>query len=290
MQNRKLLSVATILGYLVMIVVNALANILPINGIGTGQVSDKYANLFAPAGYVFSIWILIYILLAMYSVYQYNLFGRRSDMSDRVVYRVNQYFLWSSLLNTGWIFAWHYEKIGISLLLMIGIFYMLLRARITITHRSNLTHDENISVKLPFSVYFGWISIATIANVTAFLVSIQWNRWGISEESWAMILLIIGTLIGLVTMIKWNDLAYGIVFVWAYSGILIKHISASDFGGKYFGVIVVSSTSIVLFVLVLLFLFVRSLKSKRKKRSQLYQGSYAPKFQESNDFFEDIEL
>jgi hypothetical protein len=288
MRNRKLLSVLAVLGFVVMIVVNALANIIPINGVGTGQISDKYVNLFAPAGYVFSIWLVIYILLGMYSFYQYGLFRRRSDMSDRVIFRVNQYFIVSSLLNTAWIFAWHYEKIGLSLLLMLGIFYVLLQARITITHRSTLNHDEKISVKLPFSVYFGWICVATIANVTTFLVSINWNRFGLREDIWTMIILGIGATIGLITTLKWKDLAYGAVFVWAYTGILVKHLSLSGFNGAYSGVMITTSLGIFCFAMVLILISFQLRKENKKRKEQMYLGTYAPKAYEREDSFEEL--
>jgi len=290
MHSRKQLSILTIIAYLIMIVVNALANILPINGVGTGEVSDKYVNLFAPAGYVFLIWVVIYILLGMYCFYQFNLFSRRSDMSDRVILRVNQYFLLSSLLNSAWIFAWHFEKIGISLILMLGIFYLLLQARITITQRSTPTHDEKISVKLPFSVYFGWITIATIANITTFLVSRSWDRFGIREDIITSIILVIGALIGIIATLKWLDIPFGLVFLWAYCGILFKHISTKGFAGSYPMIIISLIVILSVISITLVYVLYRTIKTQKSRKDLLHQSVYSPKNFESVEFQDDIEI
>lgn len=290
MHNKKLLSNLTVLGYLVMIIVNILANVIPINQVRTGEISDKYANLFAPAGYVFSIWIIIYILLGMYSYYQFTLFGRRSDMSDRVVYRVNQYFLASSLFNGAWIFAWHYEKIGISLILMILIFGLLLRARITITHRSTLTHDEKLSVQLPFSVYLAWITIATIANTATYLVSVDWDGFRLEPAIWTCIILAVGGLIGGVSILKWQDIPFGLVYVWAYLGIVFKHLSAKGFDGEYTNIIFVALATVIIHIVLMAIVLFRTLKKKKRDRNQLHQQGYAPKNFESTDYYDDIEI
>lgn len=290
MRSNKRLSYLTVAAYILMIVVNALANIIPINHIGTGEVSDKYSNLFAPAGYVFGIWLVIYILLGMYTYYQFTLFGRRSDMSDRVIYRVNQCFLYSSLLNIVWIFAWHYEQIGISLVIMVGIFLLLLRARIIITHRSTLNHDEKISVQLPFSVYLSWITIATIANVTTYLVSIRWDGFSLDPSLWTCIMITVGGVVGVITTLKWKDIPFALVYVWAYTGILFKHMSAKGFGGVYSNVIIVTSVLITVFVFVILFVLYHNIKRKKKERNQLRQDGIGLKNYEPTDYYDDIEI
>lgn len=290
MHNKKLLSNLTVLAYVAMVIINILANVIPINQVRTGEISDKYANLFAPAGYVFIIWLLIYILLGMYSYYQFTLFGRRSDMSDRVVYRVNQYFLLSSIFNIGWIFSWHYEKIGLSLIFMVILFILLLRARITITHRSTLTYDERISVQLPFSVYLSWITIATIANTATFLVSIHWDGMEISQSVWTCIVLAVGGLIGGISLLKWQDIPFGLVFVWAYLGIAFKHISAKGFDGAYVDVIITAVTTTVIHLVLIAIVLIRSIKKNKRDRNQLRQQGYVPKDFESNDYYDDIEI
>ena len=156
----KLLVVVT---FVAMIIANALANILPINGISTGAVSDSFPNLFAPAGLTFSIWGLIYAMLAGHILYQLGLFrGKERNNNDILLSKIAIAFSVSSLINTAWIFTWHYKIMPLSMALMICLLICLLYIACTISAQS-LTKREKLLIRLPFSVYFGWITVATIA-------------------------------------------------------------------------------------------------------------------------------
>lgn len=229
--------------YITMIVVNALANILPINGRNTGEISDSYPNLFAPAGYTFSIWGLIYLLLVAYTLYQLqskNNHGKASLLNE-----IGIYFSISSIANVFWILAWHYDFIGLSLILMIVILISLILIN-RILKEEKLTSRENLFIRLPFSVYFGWITVATIANITTWLISINWNGFGISEIAWTIILLLVGIIIGILTLLANKDIPYGLVIIWAYMGIMVKHISKTGFGGQYPSIIITVAVCIVI--------------------------------------------
>ncbi|CZQ88773.1 tryptophan-rich sensory protein [Trichococcus collinsii] len=232
--------------YLIMIVVNALANILPINGIDTGAVSDAYPNLFAPVGLTFSIWGVIYLLLAGYTLYQFGLFhGDKGKVKTELLRKVGIVFSFSSVVNAAWIFSWHYRMIGLSVILMLVLLLSLIYINQTIL-KEKLDQKEKLFIRLPFSVYFGWITVATIANITTLLVDIGWNGFGISEEVWTILIILIGLAIGAITMIRNHDIAYGLVIIWAYTGILIKHMSQDGFAGQYSGIITTVIASIVL--------------------------------------------
>lgn len=246
-----ILSIATIIAYLVMIGMNALANILPINGITTGEVSDLYGNLFAPAGITFSIWGLIYLLLGAYSVYQFKYIKNRDD-KWRLINRINLLFLFTSIVNSIWIVFWHYGLIGLSLILMILLLISLTLIRITIEKLPS-GNGNNLLIKLPFSVYFGWISVATIANVTAYLVKVDWGGFGLSENLWTVLIILIGLMIGSITTINFKDKAYGSVFIWAYLGIVIKHISESGFDFQYPFIVVTAAFSIAVLLYIIIF-------------------------------------
>lgn len=243
--------VVTLITFLTMIVVNVLANLLPINGVRTNATSDSYPNLFAPAGFTFSIWAVIYILLALYTLYQLGLFRQeKSLVSTGLLQKVGILFSISSLINAAWIFAWHYDQIPLSMLLMV----MLLACLILITQtikKESLSRKEAFLIKLPFSLYFGWITVATVANATVLLVSLGWDGFGISAPVWAITILIVAALIGIVTMLRNKDIAYGVVFVWAYFGILMKHILSSGFAGQYPAVIATIIACLVLLVATL---------------------------------------
>ncbi len=234
--------------FVVMVAVNGLANALPINGRTTGEVSDSYPNLFAPAGLTFSIWGLIYLLLAAHVLYQFGLFHDRDGAEGRgaLLDRVGLLFAATSLANTGWILAWHYDLIGLSTVLIATLLVLLILT--TRAARGLTSTRDRLFVRLPFSVYFGWITVATIANVTTWLVSLGWDGFGIAESTWTVIILVVGALIGLATVLRDRDVAYGLVFVWAYFGIWFKHNAADGFAGAHPSVMITALACIAAFV------------------------------------------
>lgn len=247
------LMVLNTVGFLVMVSVNALANILPLNGMNTGEVANLYPNLFTPAAITFSIWGLIYLLLAAFVLYQLGLFSKNSVYRADVIQEIGLYFAISSFANALWIVAWHYRMVFLSVLIMLVILYCLIIISTKLS-KTTLSMKEKLFIKLPFSIYFGWITVATIANITALLVSIGWNGWGISEEMWTVIVMIVGLLTGITTMVNNKDIAYGLAIIWAYAGILIKHLSPTGFNGQYNAVMITAIGSIVVLALTAVFL------------------------------------
>jgi len=245
MQN-PVLKISTLVSYVTMVGANYLAVSLPLGGRSTGQISDNYANLFAPAGYAFSIWGLIYTLLAVYVVYQL----RRKD--GALVNKVDRIFIVNALLNASWIFAWHYDLIWLSVMIMAGLLISLIKIA-DILRASDLTPKERWLMRLPFSVYFGWITVATIANITVFLVYLGWDGFGISNSLWTVAVLLVGALIGTLRMLRDRSTPYGLVLVWAYGAILYKHLSATGFAGKYPSVIWTTAFCLTVFAGTLLF-------------------------------------
>lgn len=245
--NTKIIRVLTLVAYMAMVVVNFLAMYLPLGGKSTGEVSDSYPNLFAPAGYAFSIWGLIYLLLAIYVIYQLK---RGNDV---LLGKVNRIFILNALLNAAWIFAWHYDVIWLSVIIMIGLLISLITIA-DILRKSTLTERERRLVCLPFSVYFGWITVATIANITVFLVSLGWGGFGLADSFWTVVVLLIGALIGSWRMLKDKFISYGLVLIWAYGAILFKHVSITGFAGQYPSVIVTAALCIVAFIGMILYI------------------------------------
>jgi hypothetical protein len=222
------LSILNLIGFLGTIVVNGLANALPLNNKTTGELSDQYPNLFVPAGLTFSIWGVIYILLAIFVIYGLVISVKNNTQKTAFIENIGILFFISSLANIGWIFAWHYEILPLSLVLMLVILGSLitiyLRLRIG---KSDSTPSERYLVHLPFSVYLGWITIATIANVTAVLVDINWNTFGLGEQFWAVVVIIVGIAIALSILLTRKDIFYCLVVDWALLGILLKRLADS---------------------------------------------------------------
>lgn len=255
-KSNSIIKILVLVTYLGMVVVNGLANALPINGMITGDISDSYPNLFAPTGITFIIWGVIYLLLAAYTAYQLGFFqkGKQSVQQD-LLNKVGTLFAISSIANIAWIFSWHYKVIPLSMLFMLIILVCLIMINLRI-NKEKLSSKQKFFIRLPFSVYFGWITVATIANATVLLVSLlgsNLNLLGISEVVWTVAILLIGLLIGAVTTFKNRDVPYGLVIVWAYIGILIKHLLAQPdgFNSQYPAVIVTVIVSLLVQVAVI---------------------------------------
>ncbi len=200
----------SILFFAGMVTMNYLANALPINNKTTGQLSDNLPNLFTPAGITFSIWGIIYLLLAIFCVIQFT------PQAKDIAKEIGWVFAISCLFNATWILAWHYEKLSLSLLIMIGLLVSLIYINMQIKDVSSGL------VKAAFGVYLGWICIATIANVTALLVTVGWNGFGIPEQVWAITMIAIGALIVIITLLRLDNPFIGLAVVWAFLGIIIK--------------------------------------------------------------------
>jgi hypothetical protein len=193
-----------------MIVMNYLANALPLNGKTTGEISDGLPNLFVPAGVTFSIWGVIYIMLIIFCVLQFT------TPQQSVISQIGWLFGLTCIFNALWIVAWHYGRLPVSLILMAGLLVSLIWINLFI-------RDMPFGMfKATFGIYLGWICIAAIANVTALLVSNGWNGSGISEQAWAMIMIITGAVLVAVTVWRLNNPFIGLSVVWAFAGIMIK--------------------------------------------------------------------
>lgn len=231
--------------YLIMLFVNYLARSLPLAGRNTGEISDNYPNLLAPAGYTFSIWGIIYALLAVYLIYQFT------QNKDKLLERINPIFILNALLNSAWLFAWHYNQIWLSVMIMSGLLATLV-AIATILNNSVLTKKERWLVQLPFEVYFGWITIAAIANIIVLMVSLGWYRTGVTENVWTVAALLLGAFFGFRRILRDQAVAYGSVLIWAYGGILYRHLSDGGFSGKYPLVILTTVLCMLIFTGLLL--------------------------------------
>jgi len=193
-----------------MLVMNYLANALPLNNKTTGELSDAFPNLFVPSGLTFSIWGVIYTLIIIYCVVQFT------GSDKEVISNISWLFGISCILNALWIVFWHYGKIPFSLLVMLGILITLIYINISIRN------SPFGIIKASFGIYLGWICIATIANVTALLVKLNWNGFNISEEIWTMIMIFAGTMIVAITIYQLKNPFIGLSVIWAFIGIAIK--------------------------------------------------------------------
>ena len=220
MNNDKLRQAIVVVMVIATIVVNGLATTLPINGQTTGEISDRFQVFFVPAGYVFSIWGLIYLGLIAYAIYQ----ATPAQTGNPRLKRIGYLFVLSSLANIAWIFLWHYEQFPLTLVAMLTLLASLIVIYLRLEiGRAKAPPAERWLVQIPFSIYLGWITVATIANVTSLLDYLNWSGWGIRPEVWAVIMLLAGLAIASAVSLTRGDVAYLLVLIWAFVGIAVKH-------------------------------------------------------------------
>ncbi len=236
---RQILIVIT---FLFTITANGLANALPLNGQTTGTISDSFNVVFVPAGYVFSIWGIIYLLLAGYTLYQ-ALPSQRENPSLR---RIGFLAALSNVLNGAWIFFWHFNLYVWTMVIMLALLATLIAIYLRLgIGTQKFTTTEKWLVSVPFSVYLGWITVATIANATALLKYSGWSGWGLDGQAWTVILLIAGVVISAAISLRHRDIGYALVLVWAFTGIAVKWLGV-------YPAVVISAFVAVGFVLLFL--------------------------------------
>ena len=223
--------------FVFMVFMNYLANALPINNKTTGELSAQYPNLFTPAGITFSIWGVIYLLLLVFIVIQLR------EENKYLNATIGWAFAISCILNASWILAWHYEKLPLSMLIMVGLLITLIYINLVLK-----PFPMGIT-RITFGIYLGWISIATIANFTALLVNYNWGGWGISQEVWAIIMVAIGAIISSLAIIRLENPFQGLAVMWAFLGIIIKR--QADYNSivmtAFIAMVVVGMVSVIIF-------------------------------------------
>ena len=215
--------IVAVIATLITLVINALANALPINGQTTGEISDGFEVFFVPAGYVFSIWGVIYLGLIAFTIYQ-ALPAQRENPALR---RIGYLYAFGGLMNSIWILLWHYNVFPATLVVMLAILGSLIAIYLLLgIGRAPVSRAVKWLVHIPFSIYLGWITVATIANATDLLDYINWNGFGITAQVWAIIMLLAATAITAAVLLTRRDFAYALVIIWAVVGIAVKQQEA----------------------------------------------------------------
>jgi hypothetical protein len=255
--NSALLKWSNIVAFVATVIVNGLAGSTTLlGGVNTAEISNANHTLITPAGYVFSIWGIIYILLGLFVIFQ----ALPSQKEKEYTKRIGWLFVLSSILNIVWLFLWQYEIIGVSVVLMFLLLATLIATYLRLNiGKSTVSLREKLAVHVPFSVYLGWITIASIANVAVFLVSENWDGFGINPETWATLIIIVALAITILVLATRRDIAYGLVIVWALTGIAVNQS-----GNQSIVTLTEASAIIVLLALAAVILLNR-LKSSNSK-------------------------
>ncbi|MFX1340626.1 MAG: hypothetical protein ACFFDK_18595, partial [Promethearchaeota archaeon] len=208
-KRRKVLQIFNIIAFFIMIVFNTLSGTRIFNNKTVGEISDKYPNLFTPAGITFSIWSVIYLFLLIYVFYQARDVFKAEKKEMPFLDQISVFFILSCVFNSIWLIVWLYELILLSLIIMILLLLVLiiiyLRLNIAL---GDLNTREKIILWTPFSLYLGWITVATIANITVFLVSINWDGFGIAPLIWTVTVIIVALILTLAILYSRKDFIY----------------------------------------------------------------------------------
>ena len=211
--------ISVVIALIITIAVNIMSNTLPFNDLTAPEIADSFDVYFVPAGYVFSIWSLIYLGLIAYAIFQL-LPAQRENPRLR---QTGWWFVLSCAANSAWLFLWHYGYFALSVVAMLTLLISLVAIYLRLgVGRQAVPSAERWLVHLPFSIYLGWITVATIANVTAFLDSISWNGFGISAEIWTYIMLVVAIAVAGLMAYSRQDIAYLLVLIWAFIGIGVE--------------------------------------------------------------------
>jgi len=214
---------ANLLSVILALTVNIIASVLPLNGQNTGEISDRFQVYFVPAGYVFAIWGIVYIGWIAFTIFQF----RPSQKESPRLRRLGYLFALSGVANAAWLFTWHYNFFGLGVLVMLSLLGLLIASYLRLNvNRSSASGAEWWSVDLPFSIYLGWITVATVANVTDWLYLVEWSGFGIAAPVWAVIMLAVACVLGVAMTLTRRDAGYLSVLVWAFIGIAVKQVSA----------------------------------------------------------------
>lgn len=218
----------SIIAIIAVLAVNYLSNVIPLGGMTQKEISDLYPSLFTPASFTFSIWGVIYLALAGFVIYQ----ALPAQRNNALVSRVSQLFILTCVANIAWIFCWHYGLLALSLLVMLTILYLLttIYRALGISIRPASWH-ERLFLFLPFSLYTGWITVATIANISVLQTAYGWDNVGLDAVNWTLLKLALVAVIASLVVLFRNDSVYGLVIAWAAFGIMSKQTATPEVAG-----------------------------------------------------------
>ena len=224
--NKKLaLQVLNLITLIITVIINYVATTVPLGLGSTGEISDLYPNLFVPAGITFTIWAVIYVFLGIFVVYQSRDMFKREKVEMPFLERMSYLFIISNIANTLWILFWHFGLIYLSIIVMIVILLSLIGIYLRLKiGKTQVNTREKWFVHIPFSIYLGWITVATIANVTAVLISVGVQGYGVLAEILTVLVISVAVLITFAMLFLRKDYSYSLVVLWAIFGIFLKQL------------------------------------------------------------------
>ncbi|WP_373517479.1 tryptophan-rich sensory protein [Pricia sp.] len=225
---KKTLAILNLLSVVFVIAVNYVSQALRLNDTTIGEISKKYNSLFTPADYAFAIWGLIFLGLLAYSIFQI----RRAFFSEKkspFIEQTGYWFILANVLNAAWVLAFVYDYTGLSVLIMLGILFSLIKIIVnTNMERWDAPIEVIAFVWWPICLYSGWIAVATIANVSTYLTKIGWEGFGLGDQEWTITMIAVATLLNIIMIWKRNMREFAAVGIWSLIAIFIRHRDSID--------------------------------------------------------------
>ena len=219
-KNDTLRQILTVAALAMTMIVNSFGGSGQINNISVGNASDQFLTFITPPGYVFAIWGVIYVGLISYALYQ----GMPAQKHNSTLRKIALPVILNCVFNTVWIFVWVYGFYNVSLVMMLGVLATLVMIYMTLGIGRNPTSTAMLwRVHIPFSIYLGWITVATVVNTTVVLMNAGWNGEPLPAPLWGAIMLVVASVVGALMAVRHGDIAYVLVFVWAFAGIIVKY-------------------------------------------------------------------
>lgn len=245
---KKFFQVANFLALIITIGINYLSNTGFFYGNTMKTISDKYHNYFTPAGYAFSIWGLIYLGLLGFVIYTGKSLFKKEEDAPEEVSKIGSWFIVTCVCNSVWVILWLGEQLALSVIVMLILLIALVK--IIFNLRMELDYHpfkKYLFIFWPFALYAGWISVALIADVAAWLTKINWEGWGISQAEWTIIMIAIAALINVLVILKRNLREYGLAGIWALIAIAVANSdSISNIRNACYAASIIIFLSIVL--------------------------------------------
>jgi hypothetical protein len=247
MSDPRLLQAANVVAVVATIGFNGWVNAMPLNGVTTGEVSNAYPSLFTPPGWVFAIWGLIYAALCIFAVYQL----RPSQRGRPYLLHVGWFHVLSAVCNCTWLVVFHfsYGRAGLAPLTLLPM-YLLFASLLAIYLRLRIGLEavgtpEKLAVHVPFSLYLGWVTLATMTN-TAFVLNAAVPEIPLSiQRLFTAVLLLAVLAVGLLILRNRRDLVFALVIVWAASGIAATRSAYPEIAATATGTAIVIAGAIL---------------------------------------------
>lgn len=216
-----LLVLANTITLIIMLIANYLANTGSFFPATVAEISQRYPSLFTPAGYAFSIWSVIFAGCIGFTIFQWHLVY--NSKNTLIIKQTGIWFLVSNLCNAAWLVAWTTNNIGYSVILIMALLLSLCRLVVRLRlELDQVSKKVIVLVWWPITIYTGWVMVASIACIAAWLVSVNWNGWNVAESTWAIAMLVIAGIIYILLVTNRHLREAAMVGIWAFIAIAVK--------------------------------------------------------------------